>query len=106
MRVLEFVGINPAFVNKMYVEPFNTMLLKGLIIRRANSGKKQDAEQIRSARIYRRFYAACQLRDLCNEVPVHTVAHKFEIPRGFVQTLAQTCEGFAAGMVQFCDTLG
>lgn len=23
-----------------------------------------------------------------------------------MQTLAQTCEGFAAGMIQFCDTLG
>ncbi|KAL8717169.1 MAG: hypothetical protein Q9225_005560 [Loekoesia sp. 1 TL-2023] len=109
MRVLEFVGISPAFVNKMYVVPYKAMLLGGLIPRRANSGKRlpeQDTEQIKTARIYRRFYAACQLRDLCNEIPVHTVARKFEIPRGFVQTLAQTCEGFAAGMVQFCDTLG
>ncbi|KAI4182600.1 MAG: hypothetical protein L6R41_005888 [Letrouitia leprolyta] len=92
LRVLEFVGISPAFVNKM-----------------ANSSKQlpqQDAEQIRVARTYRRFYAAFQLRDLCNEVPIHTVARKFEIPRGFVQTLAQTCEGFAAGMIQFCATLG
>lgn len=67
---------------------------------------EHGAEQIRTARTYRRFYAAFQLRDLCNEVPIHTVARKFEIPRGFVQTLAQTCEGFAAGMVQFCATLG
>ncbi|KAL9014136.1 MAG: hypothetical protein Q9173_001192, partial [Seirophora scorigena] len=74
----------------------------------ANSGKQfteDDGEQIRLARIYRRFYAAFQLRDLCNEVPVHRIAKKFEIQRGFVQTLAQTCEGFAAGMIQFCDTL-
>ena len=58
------------------------------------------------ARIYRRFYAAFQLRDLCNEVPIHAVARKYDIPRGFVQTLAQTCEGFAAGMISFCDRMG
>lgn len=28
------------------------------------------------------------------------------MPRGFVQNLAQSCEGFAAGMIQFCDKLG
>ncbi|KAL9017957.1 MAG: hypothetical protein Q9185_004702 [Variospora sp. 1 TL-2023] len=92
MRVLKFVGVSPAFVNRM-----------------ANSGKQfteDDSEQIKLARIYRRFYAAFQLRDLCNEIPIHRVAQKFEIPRGFVQTLAQTCGGFAAGMIQFCDTLG
>ena len=61
---------------------------------------------MRTARIYRRFYAALQLRDLCNEVPVHAVAKKYDIPRGFVQSLAQICEGFAAGMISFCDRMG
>lgn len=28
------------------------------------------------------------------------------MPRGFVQTLAQICEGFAAGMIRFCDRMG
>ena len=45
------------------------------------------------------------LRDLCNEVPIQAVAHKYSIPRGFVQTLAQTCEGFAVGMVLFCERM-
>lgn len=109
LRVLEFVGISPAFVNKMFVAFSKFECFGRLIACRANSSKQlpqQDAEQIRVARTYRRFYAAFQLRDLCNEVPIHTVARKFEIPRGFVQTLAQTCEGFAAGMIQFCATLG
>ncbi|KAL8734212.1 MAG: hypothetical protein Q9166_001698 [cf. Caloplaca sp. 2 TL-2023] len=91
MRVLEFVGISPAFINRM-----------------ANSGRQlpeDTEEQRRIAQIHRRFYAAFQLRDLCHEVPIPTIARKFEIPRGFVQTLAQTCEGFAAGMIQFCDTM-
>lgn len=34
------------------------------------------------------------------------MARKYGIPRGFVQTLAQTCEGFAAGMISFCDRMG
>lgn len=63
-------------------------------------------EEIRQERIYRRFYTALQLRDLCNEVPVHLVARKYDVPRGAVQSLAQMCEGFAAGMMQFCDKMG
>ena len=55
------------------------------------------------ARRYYRFYMALQLRDLCNEVPIHKIATKYEMPRGSVQTLAQTCEGFAAGMIKFCE---
>lgn len=34
------------------------------------------------------------------------MARKFQAPRGFVQTLAQICEGFAAGMINFCDKMG
>ena len=39
-------------------------------------------------------------------MPIHLVARKFEVPRGFVQTLAQICEGFAAGMIKFCGKMG
>lgn len=39
-------------------------------------------------------------------MPIHLVARKFEVPRGFVQTLARICEGFAAGMVKFCEKMG
>ena len=39
-------------------------------------------------------------------MPIHAVARKYGTSRGFVQTLAQTCEGFAAGTVQFCDRMG
>ena len=80
-----------------------------LIQSRANSAKalpEGNADEIRVARTYRRFYMAFQLRDLCNEVPIHVVARRFEVPRGLVQTLAQTCEGFAAGMILFCDRMG
>jgi DNA polymerase theta len=63
-------------------------------------------EEKGAARIYRRFYLTLQLRDLCNEVPVHRVARKYDMPRGTVQMLAQNCQGFAAGMVKFCGIMG
>lgn len=75
---------------------------------RANSAKalpETSAAEIQTARVYRRFYAGLQLRDLCNEMPIHVVARKYKVPRGFVQNLAQVCEGFAAGMINFCDKM-
>ena len=67
--------------------------------------KESTAQEVEIARIYRRFYAALQLRDLCNEMPVHAVARKYDIPRGMVQNLAQTCHGFAAGIIRFCKRM-
>jgi len=67
--------------------------------------KETTKEEVETARIYRRFYAALQLRDLCNEMPVNVVATKYKTARGLVQTLAVTCHGFAAGMIQFCKRL-
>jgi replicative superfamily II helicase len=67
--------------------------------------KESTEQEIEAARIYRRFYSALQLRDLCNEVPIYAVAHKYDIPRGAVQNLAQSCQGFAAGMIMFCEKM-
>lgn len=67
--------------------------------------KESTPEEIETARIYRRFYAALQLRDLCNEMPIYAVARKYDLPRGVVQNLAQTCHGFAAGMIKFCERM-
>ena len=68
--------------------------------------RETTPEETETARRYRRFYLALQLRDLCNEVPIHRVAKKYDTPRGSVQNLAQTCEGFAAGMIKFCEHMG
>ena len=67
--------------------------------------QETNPEEIEIARVYKRFYAALQLRDLCNEMPIHAVARKYDLPRGIVQNLAQTCQGFAAGMIQFCQRM-
>lgn len=68
--------------------------------------RETTAEEKDVARRYRRFYLALQLRDFCNEVPIHRVAQKYDTPRGAVQSLSQTCQGFAAGMIKFCEHMG
>ncbi|KKZ60187.1 DNA polymerase theta subunit [[Emmonsia] crescens] len=87
IRALQLVGVKPAFVNSM-----------------AQCGTRIKDETL--ARIYQRAYTAFQLRDLSNEVPISTIAWKYNIPRGNVQTLTQICHGFAAGIVKFCQRMG
>ncbi|KKF96101.1 DNA polymerase theta [Ceratocystis platani] len=90
-RVLQVVGIDMCHLMK---------LSRGAVLH------EETAEEQEKARIMKRFYLAFQLRDLCNEVPVHIVARKYDMPRGMVQNLSQTSQGFAAGMVKFCDIMG
>ncbi|KAK5663458.1 hypothetical protein OQA88_3887 [Cercophora sp. LCS_1] len=90
LRVMGFLGIKPAVIIKMV---------------RGGTMRESTPEEKETARRYYRFYLALQLRDLCNEMPVHRVARKYDTPRGSIQTLAQTCEGFAAGMIKFCESM-
>ncbi|QSZ29948.1 hypothetical protein DSL72_004466 [Monilinia vaccinii-corymbosi] len=90
LRVLGFVGLKPSLINKMA---------------QGGSMKESTPDEIEIARVYKRFYTALQLRDLCNEMPVHAVARKYDLPRGTIQNLAQTCHGFAAGMIKFCEKM-
>ncbi|KAI1322221.1 P-loop containing nucleoside triphosphate hydrolase protein [Xylariaceae sp. FL0255] len=91
LRVMAFLGLKPAVVNRM---------AQGGELKSTTSAEKE------TARVYCRFYLALQLRDLCNEMPVLAVARKYDMPRGTVQTLEQTCQGFAAGMIKFCEHMG
>ncbi|KAH7170636.1 hypothetical protein EDB81DRAFT_753132 [Dactylonectria macrodidyma] len=91
LRVLNILGMKPTTVVK---------LAQGASLREVTQQEKD------LARVYRRFYLALQLRDLCNEVPIHAVARKYDVHRGTVQNLAQTCQGFAAGMIKFCEQMG
>lgn len=109
LRVLGFLGLKPTEINRMYVgaSPVAPRRCHTDITRmRGGTMKTSTAEEKELARVYHRFYLALQLRDLCNEMPVHRVAQKYEMPRGTVQTLAQTCQGFAAGMIKFCEQMG
>jgi DNA polymerase theta len=79
-----------------------------LIFNRVQSGaslKEITPEQLKQARVYRRTYTAFQLRDLSNEVPLATISQRYKTPRGSIQTLAQQCHGFAAGIVKFCQRM-
>ncbi|KAI8632054.1 P-loop containing nucleoside triphosphate hydrolase protein [Xylariaceae sp. FL1651] len=91
IRVMTFLDLKPTLVNRM---------AQGGILKESTPAEKE------TARVYQRFYLALQLRDLCNEMPVHIVARKYDVPRGTVQTLEQTCQGFAAGMIKFCEQMG
>ncbi|KAH7162747.1 P-loop containing nucleoside triphosphate hydrolase protein [Dactylonectria estremocensis] len=91
LRVLNILGMKPTTVVK---------LAQGASLREVTQQERD------LARVYRRFYLALQLRDLCNEVPIHAVARKYDVHRGTVQNLAQTCQGFAAGMIKFCEQMG
>ncbi|KAM6526664.1 hypothetical protein FSOLCH5_002758 [Fusarium solani] len=91
LRVLRLLGIKPTTILR---------LAQGATLREVTPEEKQ------LARVHRRFYLALQLRDLCNEVPIHLVARKYDVPRGTVQNLSQTCQGFAAGMIKFCEQMG
>ena len=101
IRALLFVGVQPGFVNNMYVVPKkrrkNGTLLIMIRVQTGRNIKEDDPKQLQLSRIYRRAYAAFQLRDLSNEIPLSTIARRYNVPRGVVQTLAQTCHGFAAG---------
>ncbi|ETN46287.1 uncharacterized protein HMPREF1541_00471 [Cyphellophora europaea CBS 101466] len=92
IRALGLVGVSPSKVIRLAVSgaqlPENT------------------PEEVNIARIYRRAYASLQLRDVCNEVPVHEISLRYNVPRGQVQNLAQMCHGFAAGMIKFCERMG
>ncbi|EEY18630.1 conserved hypothetical protein [Verticillium alfalfae VaMs.102] len=90
-RVLGFLGLKRAVINR---------LAQGGVL------KESTAEEQDVIRVHRRFYMALQLRDLCNEMPIHVVARKYDVHRGAVQTLSQTCTGFAAGMIKFCEQMG
>ncbi|KAL4977232.1 hypothetical protein BDW66DRAFT_165959 [Aspergillus desertorum] len=92
IRALQFVGVHPGFVNSM--------------VQSGASMKEDTPEQVTQARIYRRAYTAFQLRDLSNEVPLPVISSRYKTSRGAVQTLAQQCHGFAAGIVKFCQRMG
>lgn len=108
-RVVDVLGLKRSVINRLQVIPFPAKhRLSELTPSRAQGGtiKETTTDEKEVVRVYRRFYMALQLRDLCNEMPIHAVARKYDLPRGAVQTLSQNCHGFAAGMIKFCEQMG
>ena len=92
IRAFSLIGVTPSLVNKLALSggqlPENT------------------PREVTAARTYRRAYTSLQLRDLCNEVPIHDISLRYFVPRGQIQNISQTCHGFAAGMIKFCERMG
>jgi replicative superfamily II helicase len=91
LRAATFVGVKPAFVHRMAI---------------GGTFKEDTSEKVAQGRTYRRFNISLMLRALINEAPVHVVARKFDVARGFVQSLATTCRGFAATSATYCQVMG
>ncbi|EEQ33202.1 DNA polymerase theta isoform 2 [Microsporum canis CBS 113480] len=87
LRTIRLVGVDPGLVNSIAM---------------GHASIKDPA----LLRVYNRVYTAFQLRDLSNEIPVSSIAKKYNTARGAVQMLAQNCHGFAAGMAKFCQRMG
>lgn len=92
LRALHLIGIKPSLVNRLANDGLTNL-------------PETTEEEIRTARIYRRAYSTFALRDICNEVSINTISLKYNLPRGTMQNLAQTCHGFAAGMIKFCQRM-
>ncbi|XP_049791288.1 uncharacterized protein LOC126198771 isoform X2 [Schistocerca nitens] len=56
-------------------------------------------------RVIKRFYLTLIIYELWNETPVWVVAEKFQLPRGFVQTLMVNSSTFASCVMRFCEEL-
>ncbi|KAJ1521532.1 hypothetical protein ONE63_003193 [Megalurothrips usitatus] len=89
-RVGELVGVEDRFLVRAMRGTVNLKLEK----------------QCQKLTVHRRFYAALALHDLVNEVPLNTVAAKFNCTRGMLQSLQQSAATYAGMVTSFCHRLG
>ncbi|XP_041839070.1 DNA polymerase theta isoform X2 [Melanotaenia boesemani] len=89
-RVAELVGVQEGF------------------LARSVSGKlvAKTEKQSRQMAIHKRFFTTLVLQDLVNEVPLGTVASKFNCNRGQLQSLQQSASTYAGMVMVFCKRLG
>ncbi|XP_055086890.1 DNA polymerase theta [Periophthalmus magnuspinnatus] len=89
-RVAELVGIQEGF------------------LARSVSGKlvAKTEKQHRQMAIHKRFFTTLVLHDLVNEVPLGTVASKYNCNRGQLQSLQQSASTYAGMVTVFCKRLG
>ncbi|XP_023812203.2 DNA polymerase theta isoform X3 [Oryzias latipes] len=89
-RVAELVGVQESF------------------LARSVSGKlvAKTEKQSRQMAIHKRFFTTLVLQDLVNEVPLGTVASKYNCNRGQLQSLQQSASTYAGMVTVFCKRLG
>ncbi|KAK5621559.1 hypothetical protein CRENBAI_001613 [Crenichthys baileyi] len=89
-RVAELVGVQEGF------------------LARSVSGKlvAKTEKQLRQMAIHKRFFTTLVLQDLVSEVPLGTVASKYNCNRGQLQSLQQSASTYAGMVTVFCRRLG
>eukprot|EP01119_Soliformovum_irregulare_P015105 TRINITY_DN4206_c0_g1_i1.p1 TRINITY_DN4206_c0_g1~~TRINITY_DN4206_c0_g1_i1.p1 ORF type:complete len:645 (+),score=185.99 TRINITY_DN4206_c0_g1_i1:1315-3249(+) len=76
----------------------------GYLIQQAMTGVSVKSNSP-MGRACHRFYYTLQLVDLINEVPLDTVAERFDSNRGALQTLMQSSQSFAIQVSNFCKVM-
>ncbi|XP_030584547.1 DNA polymerase theta isoform X2 [Archocentrus centrarchus] len=89
-RVAELVGVQEGFLARS---------VSGKLVAKTENQHRQMA-------IHKRFFTTLVLQDLVNEVPLGTVANKYNCSRGQLQSLQQSASTYAGMVTVFCKRLG
>ncbi|KAM7419182.1 hypothetical protein PAMA_016346 [Pampus argenteus] len=89
-RVAELVGVQESYLARS---------VSGKLVAKTERQRRQMA-------IHKRFFTTLVLQDLVNEVPLGTVASKYNCNRGQLQSLQQSASTYAGMVTVFCKRLG
>ncbi|KAF6733844.1 DNA polymerase theta [Oryzias melastigma] len=89
-RVAELVGVQESFLARS---------VSGKLVAKTEKQRRQMA-------IHKRFFTTLVLQDLVSEVPLGTVASKYNCNRGQLQSLQQSASTYAGMVTVFCKRLG
>uniref|UniRef100_A0A671U8P8 DNA polymerase theta n=1 Tax=Sparus aurata TaxID=8175 RepID=A0A671U8P8_SPAAU len=89
-RVAELVGVQEGFLARS---------VSCKVVAKTEKQRRQMA-------IHKRFFTTLVLQDLVNEVPLGTVASKYNCNRGQLQSLQQSASTYAGMVTVFCKRLG
>ncbi|KAG7485315.1 DNA polymerase theta [Solea senegalensis] len=89
-RVAEMVGVQEGFLARS---------VSGKLVAKTEKQRRQMA-------IHKRFFTTLVLQDLVSEVPLGTVASKYNCNRGQLQSLQQSASTYAGMVTVFCKRLG
>ncbi|XP_071359277.1 DNA polymerase theta isoform X3 [Trachinotus anak] len=89
-RVAELVGVQEGFLARS---------VSSKLVAKTEKQRRQMA-------IHKRFFTTLVLQDLVNEVPLGTVASKYNCNRGQLQSLQQSASTYAGMVTVFCKRLG
>uniref|UniRef100_A0A7N6BKD0 DNA polymerase theta n=1 Tax=Anabas testudineus TaxID=64144 RepID=A0A7N6BKD0_ANATE len=89
-RVAELVGVQEGFLARS---------VSCKLVAKTEKQRRQMA-------VHKRFFTTLVLQDLVNEVPLGTVASKYNCNRGQLQSLQQSASTYAGMVMIFCKRLG